>query len=164
MCEKPGVANQGPGHKPFLFGRVCLSFPGGGDHPSFLSERGAGSGVKASGCHLHVAACQRWGQTMPLSQEPRAPARRLLSGLPASILVSLVTICSQLHSHLAHLCSKPYNGSPCANHQNPNLRQTSACSLGFSLLLPRMLFFFFPDIHRAKYLTFKSLLNINFSE
>lgn len=86
VCEKPGVTNQGPGHKPFLFGRVCLSFPGGGDHPSFLSERGAGSGVKASGCHLHVAACQRWGRTMPLSREPRAPARRLLSGLPASVL------------------------------------------------------------------------------
>ena len=34
---------------------------------------------------------------------------RLLAGFPASTLVSLVTLCFQLHSRLAHLCSKPYS-------------------------------------------------------
>ena len=56
MCEKPGVANQGPGDKPFLFGRVCRHFPGGGEHPhapSFLSEggeQGLGSRPVAGTC------------------------------------------------------------------------------------------------------------------
>ena len=90
MCEKPGVANQGPGNKPFLFGRVCWHFPGGGEHPhapSFLNEggeQGLGSRPVAGTClSLPAGGGDRQCRS---AGSPRAPSPWLLAGLSASRL------------------------------------------------------------------------------